>query len=158
MIPWIFTYFNSWIQALIDNKRAMNSVWCIAMQEFAVFTISAFIEAVEFGIERHETNDPGVCLDRNMTRGILLEVPGRIRACFDPDQFVQLLHERGVDIEWVLHAYIQSNSIVSVVVEILVVLVRTCIIVGSQVLLLVSSCVVRSCLFLARIIGPWGSK
>lgn len=91
MTPWIFTYFTSWIKDLLDNERGMNTVWCIAVQEFAVFTIEAFLEADELGIERNDTNDPWVCHDHIMTRGVLLEVPGPISACVDSEQFVQIL-------------------------------------------------------------------
>lgn len=103
-------YLKSWIQ-LLNNERAMNSIWCIEVQELDLFTIAAFLEAAEFGIERHEKNDPGVCHDSIVARGVMLGVPGRICACLDPEQIVQLLHERRVDVEWGLHAYLQSNSI-----------------------------------------------
>lgn len=56
-----------------------------------MFMISAFLEAPEFGIELHETNESGAYNDRIVTRSILLEVPGRIRACCYPYQLVKIL-------------------------------------------------------------------
>lgn len=41
----------------------------------------------------------------------MMEVPERFRACFGPNQFVQLLHEPGENFERVLQDFIQSNSI-----------------------------------------------
>lgn len=63
----------------------MNSIWCIAV---AVFTIAAFLQWAELGLERHETNDVGVCVDPFVMRGVLLEVSERIRSCYGPNQFV----------------------------------------------------------------------
>lgn len=90
--PWNFAYFTSWIQALLKNERVMNSVWCITVREFAVFTLAAFLEAAEHGIERHETNDPGFNVELIVMYGVSLSIPGRTRACFGPNQLIQLLH------------------------------------------------------------------
>lgn len=108
--PWLFSYFTSWIKSLSNNVDAMKSIWCIAVQEFAVFTLAAFLEAAEHGIERHETKDPGVCRKRDAYMGVLLPIPDRIRACFTPESLVRVLSERVDDVEGALHAYMHSAT------------------------------------------------
>lgn len=105
MTPVICTYSTSFIRALLDNERATNNVWYLAVPEFSMFTIAVFLEETGFGIERHEKNDRIVASD------VLIKVPGYIRVRLNLEHFVQLLHERGVDVEWGLHTYMQSNSI-----------------------------------------------
>lgn len=89
----------------------MNTVSCITIQEFAVFMTAALLETVEFVIERHETNDSDVCCKLFLLNSILIEVPVRIRPCFEPTSFTQMFLERGVDVECEFHAYRQSNAI-----------------------------------------------
>lgn len=60
--------------------EAMNIIWSIAVQEFDMFTVASFLEAAEFGIERHEKYDPGVSAERTEGLRILLEILARIRA------------------------------------------------------------------------------
>lgn len=65
----------------------MNAIWRILVQEFALFTVVLFLEAAEFGIEKHETYDPGVFSEQTEGRGILLETQAKIRACFYVERF-----------------------------------------------------------------------
>lgn len=59
---WIFSYFTNWIQAFRANEGEMNHIWWIAVQEFALFTFTAFLEKAKFRIERNETYDPGLSI------------------------------------------------------------------------------------------------
>lgn len=84
MTPWIFTYLTSWIQALADNESLMHSIWCIAVEVFAIITVASFLEAAELGIERHETNDSGLSTLRDGGSGVLLPIPDHIKCFFSP--------------------------------------------------------------------------
>lgn len=53
----------------------MNHICRIAVQEFALFTVAAFLEVVEVDIEINETYYPGVSAERTEGRGILFEIP-----------------------------------------------------------------------------------
>lgn len=65
----------------------MNNIWCIAVQFFALFTVAVFLEAVKFGVERLNTYDHVVSVERTVVHGILLGFPLRIRTCFSNDVF-----------------------------------------------------------------------
>lgn len=56
----------------------MNNISQIAVQEFELYTVEAFLEAAELGVERHETYDTGILTDPEEGRCILMEVLERI--------------------------------------------------------------------------------
>lgn len=70
--------------------------------------MDAFLEVAEFGIQQHDTYDPGVFVERTDGRGILVKIMERIGACFTSERFCLLLHTRGANVEGSLHAYLQS--------------------------------------------------
>lgn len=39
MTPWVLTYFTIWIQELREKEEAMNTIWRIVVQEFALLTV-----------------------------------------------------------------------------------------------------------------------
>lgn len=86
----------------------MNTIWRIAVQEFALFEVKWSLEAAEFIIERHETHDPGFSSERTEGSGILLEIPARLCTCFSVERFFHLLHTSGAKVECATHAYLQS--------------------------------------------------
>lgn len=83
---------------------ALKKRWRIAVRQFALFTVSDFLETAELGIERHEPYDPGVLAERTEGSSILVEVPSLIRVCFLVERFCFLLHTRGANLKCALHA------------------------------------------------------
>lgn len=73
--------------------------------------MASFVEAAEFGIERHDTYDPGVSAERTETQVFLLEISARIRACFIVGRFFRLLHTLVAKVECAMHAYLQSFAV-----------------------------------------------
>lgn len=104
MNPCILAYFISWIQAPRENDDAMNTIWKISVQDVTFFEVAAFMDANEFGVERHKNYDPRVSVERRESRGILFAIHARIGACFSAEMFCHLLHTRGVKGECEMHA------------------------------------------------------
>lgn len=92
--PWIFTYVNKWIEELRSDGEEMATIWCIASQKFAVFTIASFLEAAQNAIECYKTNDPRVSVEREVSRVTLRHNQTRLRLAVDRDELVQLLNDR----------------------------------------------------------------
>lgn len=111
MNPWMFAYLTSWIHVLREKEGVMNTFWRIAILEVALFTVAVFLEAAEFGIERHERYDYAVSAKRAEGRDILLEIPVPVRAFFSLERFCCLFHTCGANVECVINAYLQSFEV-----------------------------------------------
>lgn len=93
-----FSFSISWIQALREKEEAMNTIWKIAVQQVALFTVLSFLEVAEIGKKRHETHDLEVLAERTEGLGILLEIPARISVYFFVYRFCRLLYTLGVNV------------------------------------------------------------
>lgn len=74
-----FMYITIWIQVLQENEEAVNTIWIIVVQKFALFAVESFLQAAWLGIEWQETYDPVMSAKRTEVRGFLLKITARIR-------------------------------------------------------------------------------
>lgn len=82
----------------------MNNIWMIAFKELALFSVVAFLEVVEFVIERQEIYYSGISAERTEVLGILLEIRSQMRTCFFVERSFLLLHTRVSNVECAIYA------------------------------------------------------